>query len=497
MKILLACLSSFVFSTIIAQDKNNSLYKEKYRPQFHFSPEKNWINDPNGLLYHNGEYHLFFQYNPFGNEWGHMSWGHASSKDLIHWKNLPVAIPEEKNFMIFSGSAVSDIYNTSGFAKNEEIPVVAIYTAHTDSNQSQHLAYTLDNGKSWQQYAHNPVIDLHKKDFRDPGVSWYAPGNFWLLAVSQPVENMISFYSSSNLKDWKWLSNFGPAGDTSGVWECPDLMQVPVANGEGKKKWVLLTSQNGSMQYFVGEFNGTKFTNENPADKILRPDYGPDYYAAIAYHQIPESKNPVTIGWINNWNYANDIPTKPWKGAMSLPRKLSVKKINDEWILFQEPLASLQSLRSSPWQTKSFVANKEEILPVESTQFEMELSWKPNANSVSGVLLAAGNGKPLIIGYDAKKNKLFIDRANVGDASFNKVYEQLSRYATKLHLQNDTLHLHIFFDNSIVEVFANDGEAVLTAQVFADSINNKIELFSKDGLNTFNDLQIWKMKSIW
>lgn len=496
MKIFLACFFSAIIITTIAQDKKEILYQEKYRPQFHFSPPKNWINDPNGPVYHNGEYHLFFQYNPFGNEWGHMSWGHASSKDLIHWQNLQVAIPEEKNFMIFSGSAVSDINNTSGFAKNKEIPVVAIYTANTDTNQSQHLAYSLDNGKSWQQYAHNPVIDLHKKDFRDPGVSWYAPRNYWLLAVSQPVEKMISFYSSSNLKEWKWLSDFGPSGDTSGVWECPDLMQVPIANEE-EKKWVLLTSQNASMQYFVGEFDGTKFTNENPADKIFRPDYGPDYYAAIAYHQTPESKNPVTIGWLNNWNYANDIPTKPWKGAMSLPRKLSLKKIDDEWILLQQPLTSLETLRLSPWQTKNLVVNKEEILPVQSTQCEIELSWKPVANSISGVLLAAGKGKPFIIGYDSKKNKLFIDRTDAGDTSFNKVYNQLSRYATKLVLQNDMLHLHIFFDNSIVEVFANNGEAVLTSQIFSDPSNNKIILFSNGASNKFDEVQVWKMKSAW
>jgi fructan beta-fructosidase len=497
MKIFLACLSSLVFTSIVAQNKNDSLYKEKYRPQFHFSPPKNWTNDPNGLVYHNGEYHLFFQYNPFGNEWGHMSWGHASSTDLIHWKNLPVAIPEQKNFMIFSGSAVSDIHNSSGLAKNKEIPIVAMYTAHTDSNQSQHLAYSLDNGKLWQQYAQNPVIDLHKKDFRDPSISWYAPGNCWLLAVSQPVEKMVSFYSSNNLKEWKWLSNFGPAGDTTGVWECPDLMQVPIANEEGKKKWVLFTSQNTAMQYFVGEFDGTKFINETPVDKIFRPDYGPDYYAAIVYHEVPESKNPVAIGWVNNWKYANDIPTNPWKGAMSLPRKLSVKKINNEWILLQEPLSSVQSLRLSPWQTKNVVVNKEEILPLESTQCEIDISWKPSPNSVSGVRLAAGKEKPFIIGYDSKKNKLFIDRSDAGEKSFNVNYALLSRYATKLLLQDDMLHLHIFFDNSIVEVFANDGEAVLTAQIFPDPSDNKISLFSNGSTNTFNDLQIWRIKSAW
>ncbi len=209
MKIFLSFNLLVIASVTFGQSEKEVLYKEKYRPQFHFSPPKNWINDPNGLVYNNGSYHLFFQSNPFENKWGHMSWSHAMSKDLLHWENLPVAIPEEKKFMIFSGSAVSDVHNSSGFAKQNNIPLVAMYTAHTDTNQSQNLAYSLDDGKSWHQYEHNPVLNLHKKDFRDPNVSWYAKGNYWLLAVSQPIERMISFYSSNNLKDWKWLSNFG------------------------------------------------------------------------------------------------------------------------------------------------------------------------------------------------------------------------------------------------------------------------------------------------
>lgn len=496
MKIVLSlCFLLFVV-TLFAQKKN--LYKEKYRPQFHFSPPENWTNDPNGLVYYKGIYHLFFQYNPFGNKWGHMSWGHASSKDLLHWENLPTAIPEAKNFMIFSGSAVADIYNSSGFGNKKEQPLIAMYTAHTATNQSQYLAFSLDKGKNWNQYDHNPVIDLHKKDFRDPSVTWYDKGNCWLLAVSQPVEKMISFYTSANLKEWKWLSNFGPAGDTSGVWECPDLMQVPVIDEEGKSKWVLLLSQNASMQYFVGEFDGKRFVNENPSDKVFRPDYGPDYYAAIAYHETGFGKNPVSIGWVNNWNYANDIPTSPWKGAMSLPRKLSVKKINNEWVLLQQPLMSLQSLRASAiYEAENVSVEKKEVLNVHSNQCEIELTWKPLPNSTSGIMLAAAEGTPVIIGYNASKNKLFIDRTGAGDTAFNATYNELSRYATKLLLNNGLLKLDIYFDKSIIEVFANDGQAALTMQVFQDTNNNRIALFSDGSKSTFGIVKIWEMKSVW
>ena len=317
--------------SILQASAQNKLYTEQYRPQFHFSPATNWCNDPNGLVYNNGTYHLFYQHNPFGNRWGHMTWAHATSKDLIHWKHLPIAIPEENGIMIFSGTCVVDKNNTSGFGKDGKIPMVAVYTGHQENiNQSQCIAYSLDDGITWTKYANNPVLDLHKVDFRDPKIFWHEPKKYWLMSVMLPVEHVVQFYSSTNLKDWKHLSDFGPAGDTSGVWECPDLTAVPVEGMPGKKKWVLQMSMNATMQYFVGEFDGVKFINETPASKILRPDYGPDYYAAIAYNQLPASILPTAVGWVNNWNYANDIPTTPWKSAMSLPRNLSVKKINTE-----------------------------------------------------------------------------------------------------------------------------------------------------------------------
>lgn len=494
---LLAVLCLFSW---IASAQPESFYKEKYRPQFHFTPAIHWMNDPNGLVYHRGEYHLFYQFNPFGNRWGHMSWGHAISKDLIHWQHLPLAIPEEKDTMIFSGTCISDRYNSSGFADQPgRIPLIAIYTAHIENvSQSQHLAYSLDDGRTWTKYNKNPVLDIDSKEFRDPQVFWYAPQKKWVMSVVLATDKKIRFYSSQNLKQWQQMSEFGPSGDVNGIWECPDLFEVPVAGEPGKSKWVLMHSPSPYMQYFVGEFDGTTFKNENPANNIFRPDYGPDYYAAITYKNLPENSFPVSIGWVNNWNYANDIPTTPWKSAMSLPRKLSLKKINNEWILLQQPLDIVRSLRQKLLlQVKNEMIDKTKILNIKTQQCEMEVVLQPVTGTISGIRLAAGNGHGIEIGYNTKKQTLYIDRSKTPNQSFNKNFETLSHYETKLVLSNNLLHLHIFFDKSIVEIFANDGEVALTAQLFPDKKDNGLELFSNGGRSGLVSLNIWKMGSAW
>jgi len=253
-------------------------YSEPFRPQYHFTPEKNWMNDPNGMFYYEGEYHLFYQYNPFGDKWGHMSWGHAVSPDMVHWKHLPLALAEENGVMIFSGSAVVDWHNSSGFGKDGQPPLVAIYTgcrADSDGTQFECIAYSNDKGRTWTKYSGNPVIDRHLKDFRDPKVQWFEPTKSWVMTVSLSAEHKVCFYGSDNLKNWKLLSQFGPAGATAGVWECPDLFELPV-EGTHEKRWVLAVNMNpGSIaggsggQYFIGQFDGTKFTAD--ADSIMKP----------------------------------------------------------------------------------------------------------------------------------------------------------------------------------------------------------------------------------
>jgi fructan beta-fructosidase len=249
-------------------------YDQTYRPQFHFSPAKNWMNDPNGLLYYKGQYHLFFQYNPFGNQWGNMSWGHAVSTDLVHWKQLPVAIPADDNELVFSGSAVVDKNNTSGFGTMKNPPIVAIYTSAYKNKpiQAQSLAYSTDGGTTFTKYAGNPVLDIGSGEFRDPKVFWYAPAKQWRMVVVKSTEHKVSIYGSPNLKSWKHLSDFGPAGAVGGVWECPDLFPMAVDGNPAKVRWVMVVNLNpggiaggSGGQYFVGDFDGTSFTSDDPA----------------------------------------------------------------------------------------------------------------------------------------------------------------------------------------------------------------------------------------
>ena len=289
------------------------------------------MNDPNGLLYYKGEYHLFFQHNPLGNLWGNMSWGHAVSTDLYNWQELPVAIACTEKSGIFSGSAVIDYENTTGFGSKENPPIVAIYTEHQndESNQSQCLAYSVDEGRNFTKFSGNPILDINLPNFRDPKVNWI--GDSWIMTIALPHEHKISFYSSPNLKDWEHLSDFGPAAEVGGVWECPDLFQL----GD---KWVLLVSLNpggyqigSGTQYFVGNWNGTEFIADDVDTRWL--DFGRDNYAGVTFSNAPDEKR-IFLGWMSNWEYATKIPTHPWRSAMTLPRELLLSGKN----LVQKPV---------------------------------------------------------------------------------------------------------------------------------------------------------------
>ena len=285
MKSLLSFLA--VAALFAAED-----YREPFRPGYHFTPAKNWTNDPNGLVYYKGEYHIFYQHNPFGDKWGHMSWGHAVSPDMVHWKHLPVALAEENGVMIFSGSVVVDP-NTSGLCAGADC-LVAIYTGHTSTRQSQHIAVSNDRGRTWTKFSGNPVLDLQMKDFRDPKV--LRVGANWVMVVALPDRHKVRFYRSANLKAWELLSEFGPEGSTGGAWECPDLFPLD-------DKWVLSVNlnpggpQGGSAnQYFVGNFDGTRFVNANPPDKILWADYGADWYASTSFYGVPDGRRSGSVG---------------------------------------------------------------------------------------------------------------------------------------------------------------------------------------------------------
>lgn len=465
--------------------KMESTYLEKYRPQLHFSPEKNWMNDPNGLVYFDGEYHLFYQYNPYGDTWGHMSWGHAVSNDLLHWKQLPIALEEYQDpatgdsTMIFSGTAVIDKNNTAGFGANA---MVAIYTSHVHKNnqgvtQHQSLTYSTDKGRSWKRYDKNPILDIQRKDFRDPKVFWYEPQQKWVMALVVPDMFKVQLYSSTNLKEWKLMSEFGHAGDRKRIWECPDLYELPIEN-ENKTKWVL--SLSGShpsgpkfvgMQYFVGDFDGTTFQADDTTARYV--DYGKDFYAGIVFNNLNKK---IMLGWLNNWTYGNQIPTSPWRGAFSIPRELSLKKSTGKFVLIQQPIESISQLRKQELKTLENIT--------EPIELEVELQ-----KSDGGIMLQSTDGDELMIGYDAISHQLFIDRSKAGLLDFQKDFASIEK---AMVASETTVTLQIFIDQSIVEVFANGGEITFGEQFFFKSKSFNIKPFGNATIKNS-----WLLKSIW
>lgn len=401
------CLSWLLaISALPAQD-----YSQPFRPQFHFSPRQNWINDPNGLVYFEDEYHLFFQYNSFGDVWGHMSWGHAVSRDLVHWQELPVALPEADGVMIFTGSTVIDQRNTSGFCLNGKPCLVAIYTGNTPGKpplQTQNLAYSNDRGRTWTKFSGNPVLNLNLADFRDPGVFWSDQARHWVMAVSLPNDHKVRFYGSADLKHWKALSDFGPAGATSGQWECPDLFEVPVEGSKNEKRWVLKVGlnpgglQGGSgEQDFIGRFDGTRFVNDNPGALTLWSDYGKDCYCALTFNGLPPDQKPTMLGWMNNWQYAGKVPTQPWRGQMTVPRRVTLKSFAEGIRLVQQPVEALQQLREKhlSWHGVR--------LTLPSETFEVQSAMELGQAEQIGWNIQAGAGNYTVIAYDKQRQELF------------------------------------------------------------------------------------------
>ncbi len=488
-------------------------YQEPYRPQFHFTPEKNWMNDPNGLVWYKSEYHLFYQYNPFGNSWGHMSWGHAVSKDLVHWQHLPVALAEENGVMIFSGSAVVDWNNTSSLCRSNDPKdkscLVAIYTGHIEGvKQSQHIAVSNDRGRTWTKFAGNPVIDIGYKDFRDPKVVWHEATKRWVMIVSLSKEQKVRFYGSPDLKKWELLSEFGPAGVKNDrmLWECPDLFELPVDGQPGKKRWVLIVNINpggvaggSGGQYFVGSFDGRTFTNDNPKDTALFVDYGKDFYAGVTFADVPKADGRRTLlGWMSNWQYAGKEPTSPFRTAQSIPRVLGLRQTAAGVRLIQQPVAELKSLRGKSAAVKAVKLGTGQtpkaLLAGDAVEIVGEFEVGKNSSALIR-LRSDSPDKETVIGYDAGTGKMFVDRTRSGKADFDPNFA--GRHEAALSAVRGKVKLHIFVDHSSVEVFGNDGEAAITDRIFPPSPNQRVEL---DGIGENAkclSLNIWQLHSIW
>jgi len=665
------CLLTLVPPVALATEP--PLYQEPFRPQFHFTPEKNWMNDPNGMVFYDGEYHLFYQYNPFGNKWGHMSWGHAVSRDLLHWQHLPLALAEENGVMIFSGSAVVDWNNTSGFGKDGRPPLVAIYTGHyTDKPlQNQNIAYSNDKGRTWTKFPGNPVLDIGQRNFRDPKVFWHEPTRQWVMVVSLPTEHKVRFYASPNLKEWAHLSDFGPAGCTPGIWECPDLLSLAVDGNTNQTKWVLIVNLNpgapaggSGCQYFVGQFDGPRFlldpsyprppvgkaaipggrvlayfertsygnwnaageafgtgpahpaegitgflgrglvdsfgksdtdqgTLTSPEFKIdadfisfligggdhpdetgiglrlggktvrtatgnnssqmqwkswdvrklraataqleifdrysgndwghifidhivignepagisgkhaLWLDYGRDCYAAVTWSGVLDERGRrVVLGWMSNWDYAQDVPTSPWRSAMTVPRTLTLHRGPDGLRLVQLPIKQLESLRETPArkfsggsfaEASAWLARQSPLSLL--LDVEIELTGV-SARAPFAVVLNTAQNQQTSLSCDPARSQLVVDRSRSGITSFHKAFA--NRQVAPLHLTDGRCSLRLLIDAASVEVFAQHGQTVLTSILFPAAGPRALTLAATgEASPSVGALTIHTLRSVW
>ncbi len=525
--ISLFCLACLAFACKKGDNGNGGptvatpAYDEPHRPQFHFTPKRNWMNDPNGMVFFEGEYHLFYQHHPASNVWGPMHWGHAVSTDLVHWEHLPIALWPDSLGLIFSGSAVVDWNNTSGFGRNGQPPLVAIFTHHlmegekagrTDF-QYQSIAYSTDKGRTWTKYEGNPVIPNTQKirDFRDPKVIWDEDSEQWVMVFA--AHDHVMLWGSPDLLHWTHLSDFGKEfGTHGGVWECPDLFPMTV-DGTGEKRWVLLQSLNpgaanggSGTQYFVGNFDGKNFTLDPgfapsvTGGKAVWLDHGRDNYAGVTWSDVPKSDGRrLFIGWMSNWDYATLVPTEAWRSATTLPRQLVLNNTTGGFRLFSQPVKELGALRGKSYA----VENQSLTVEMDLTdqlgfspalmEMELEIEIPEGAKPDFGVALSNAEGGEYRVGFDAVKNEFYSDRTKAGAAGFS------DKFATKRHTaprvsNSKTVRLSLFFDVASCELFADGGEVVMTDIYFPTEDFGKVKLYCVGGAVKVTGLRVWQVK---
>ncbi len=498
-------------------------YHEQHRPQFHFSPKEKWTNDPNGMVYFDGEYHLFYQFYPDSTVWGPMHWGHAVSTDLVHWENLPIALYPDSLGYIFSGSAVVDVNNnTTGFGKDGKPAMVAMYTYHympgekagKSDYQSQAIAYSNDRGRTWTKYEGNPVIPNpgNVKDIRDPKLVWDEERSQWVvtLAAGQHIE----FWASKDLKKWAKLSEFGDGvGAHGGVWECPDLFPITV-EGTGEKMWALIVNLNpgqpnggSGTTYFIGKFDGKKFNLDPEFAKNVQGgnalwlDGGKDNYAGVTWSDAPNGRR-ILLGWMSNWQYANKVPTVKWRNAMTIPWSLSLRKTEAGYRIFCEPVQELQALRTKSYDVpKSELAASLDLTPQLGfsptlSEVELEIALPADGKGSYGVELSNTKGESYRIGYNAATNQFFSDRSKAGDASFSPDFANKPSTATRLS-KDKTLKLHLYFDVASAELFADGGSNVMTEIFFPAEDFTQMKIFAEGGKAELLGGKVHQLQGIW
>ena len=456
---------------------------EPYRPQIHFTPSRNWMNDPNGMVYADGVYHLFYQYNPQGNNWGNMSWGHATSSDMIHWTEQPVALTRDELGDIFSGSCVIDRSNTAGFGAGA---MVALYTS-ASGIQQQSLAYSTDGGRTFTRFAGNPVIRNNDDNLRDPKVFWHEESGQWVMSLAKGWAKGIEFYGSKDLKNWNHLSTFVVplAGRPDLQWECPDLVRLDYKGG---KKWVLIVSVNpggpilgsGTM-YFPGSFDGTSFTADE-RDYPLWLDYGMDNYAGITWSNTGE--RTVMLGWMNNWSYAGDVPCSPWRSAMTLPRELKLVEYEGRPLLAATVVKEIEGIAGS-WKEAGSSWDAGDA-------YQLSVTLPLSGNST--LTLSNGQGEKLVVEVYASDRLIAVKRnSSTGAVSFNGSFSVPSVQGP-LCVEGDQVTLDLFVDRSSVEIFTREGTLSMTHLVFPSSLYDRLEIIGK---GSDAKAQVRSLNSIW
>ena|SRR6218665_2602008 len=488
--VLICLLAQMAFS----QNKSG-YYTETYRPQFHFTPEAKWMNDPNGLIYLNGKYHLFYQYHPESAVWGPMHWGHAESTDLLHWKHLSIALYPDKLGMIFSGSAVVDKENTAGFGKNA---LIAIFTYHNDeiwkagkkNTESQALAYSLDEGKTWTKYKGNPVLNNSgEQDFRDPKVFWNESSSKWIMVLA--VGDKIKVFSSPNIKDWTFESDFKPDDlPDLGVWECPDLFPMKIKS-TGETKWVMIVNHgdkapNGGSgtRYFVGNFDGKTFAENQ---KSIWLDKGTDFYAAVTFSNVPDDKK-ILLGWMSNWQYAPEVPTDAWRSAMTLPRELELTTNGYFYRLEQKIIPQFLNLLTPVFEQKEVKAPyKKENLDLSQAEVSFETP------DITDAIISLSNTKGEVFTITLSGGMLVTDRSNSGKKEFS---EKFAEKPQVMPIGEKVSDMRLILDKSSIEILVNNGRYSMTNLFFPNENYSILNIITKDN-KPLQNLKISSVKSVW
>jgi fructan beta-fructosidase len=486
-----------------------------YRPQLHYTAADTWINDPNGLVYTGGMYHLFYQTNPYGTDHANMSWGHAVSTDLLHWRDRPLAIWCDDDEQIYSGSAVVDESNTSGFGVPGTAPLVAIYTsAYTDTSQypgiqAQSLAYSLDDGETWTKYKANPVLTRHSSDFRDPKVFRYngATTAYWVMAAVEAADQKVVFYRSDDLTNWTYLSQFESSTPVGRMWECPDLFPLAVDGDPTNTKWVLIVNlglgdaEGGSAAvFFIGDFDGTCFTaagapnpgpGEQPEWEWL--DHGRDYYATVSFNDAPDGRR-ILLGWMSNWAYASKLPTPDWRGAMALPREASLHSHRRRTALRQNVVLGLEPSGPTHALGRRDIPGGVHRLPIpcRNEPHLLEATFAAGSSTEFGLILRQSAGEGTAVGYDTVREELILDRTESGDVDFSPYFPVKDR--APVQLVDGRLRLKVYLDMSSVEVFAQDGLVTITDQIFPSPTSVGLSLYSVDGVAQLISLKVRPLK---